>query len=338
MHLTPKAAPILCFDMLYVYFAFAKAFWALGPGDLRRYAFHVLWYKMEELISKVDRLKELEESFSHSLNEAKEDACTLNQAVGHIVEWIKVKKQIRLATLETSVSFIPGSENKETRTIIQKINLGEKLPFEKIFNGTVFEELFETELNDDEISCLESDVFYSWFSGYDYVKKLYSVGTLIAGVGDLPSSLSMFVDELRLSYVFQRYLAVYALCRAVLDITIRDVYKKNNLDDQKSENYFQVKELISRADPKFRFPKHDPTLYQMIKMLTTLHSYEHLGNTLDDIREKTNPIVHGNIDVHGSKPMEIIRATLQSVHDLYEVKVEIEAQPITSRTQKSRAA
>ena len=37
MHLTPKAAPILCFDMLYVYFAFAKAFWALGPGDLRRW-------------------------------------------------------------------------------------------------------------------------------------------------------------------------------------------------------------------------------------------------------------------------------------------------------------
>jgi hypothetical protein len=280
---------------------------------------------MEELISKVDRLKELEESFSHFLNKAKEDACMLDRTIGHIVEWIKVKKQIRLATFETSVSFIPGSKNKETRTIIQKINLGEKLPFEKIFNGTVFEELFETELDDDEISCLESDVFYSWFSGYDYVKELYSVGTLIAGVGDLPSSLSMFVDELRICYVFQRYLAVYALCRAVLEITIRDVYKKNNLDDPKSENHSRVKELISRTDPKFRFPKQDPTLYQMIKMLTTLHSYEHLGDTLDAIREKTNPLVHGNIDDHGSKPMEIIRTTLQSVHDLYEVKVEIEA-------------
>jgi hypothetical protein len=180
---------------------------------------------MDELISKVDRLKELEKSFSHSLNEVKEEVCMLDKAMRHLAEWIRVKKQIRLATLETSVLLIPGLVNKEARTIIQKINMGEKLPFEEIFNGTVFEELFETELNDDEIGCLESDVFYSWFSGYDYVRELYSVGTLIAGVGDLPGSLSMFVDELRLCYVFQRYLAVYALCRAVLEISVRDIYK-----------------------------------------------------------------------------------------------------------------
>jgi len=266
------------------------------------YAFHILWCKMEELISKVARLKKLEESFGHSLNKVKEDPCILDQALGHLDEWIRVKKQIRLATLETSVLLIPDSVNKEARTIIQKINLGEKLPFEEIFNGTAFEELFDTELKDDEISCLESDVFYSWFSGYDYVRELYSVGMLIAGVGDLPSNLSMFVDELRLCYVFQRYLAVYALCRAVLEISMRDIYKKNNLDDIESENRIRVKELISRTDPKFRFPNSDPTLYQMIKMLTTLHSYEHLGETLDDIREKTNPIAHGNIYVRGSKP------------------------------------
>ncbi|MBC8391794.1 MAG: hypothetical protein H8E17_04410 [Deltaproteobacteria bacterium] len=270
-------------------------------------------------------MKELEGAFKHSLNEVDNNACTLNQALSHVREWITVKKQIRLATLETSVSCIPGSENKEIRAIIQKINLGEKLPFEKIFNGTVLEELFETELNDDEISGLESDVFYSWFSGYNYVKDLYNVGTLIAGVGDLPSHLSIFVDELRECYVFQRYLAVYTLCRAVIEISMLDLYKKNNLDDQKSVNYCQVKKLILQDDPKFRFPIHDPTLYKMIKMLTTLHSYEHLTDTLDNIRKETNPIVHGDIDVHGYKPMEIIRKTLQVVHDLYEVKMEKQA-------------
>lgn len=280
---------------------------------------------MEELISKVARLKELEESFGHALKKVKEDARLLDQAWGHLGEWIRVKKQIRLATLETSVLLIPGSVNKEARTIIQKIKLGEKLPFEKMFNGTAFEELFENELDDDEISCLESEVFYSWFSGYDYVKELYSVGTLIAGVGDLPSNLSMFVDELRLCYVFQRYLAVYALCRAVLEISIRDIYKKNDLDDPKSENRIRAKELISQTDPKFRFPNSDPTLYQMIKMLTTLHLYEHMGDRLDDIRENTNPLVHGNIDVGGGKPTEIIRETLQAVHDLYEIKAGLEA-------------
>ena len=282
---------------------------------------------MEELISKVDRLKELEKSFSHSLNINKEDDSILKQAVKHLIEWASVKKQIRLDTFDTSVSSIPGSENKEAREIIQKINLGEKLPFEMIFTGTAFEKLFETELHDEEIDSLESDLFYSWFSGYDFVKELYSVGTLIASVGDLPNSLSKFVDELRLCYVFQRYLAVYTLCRAVLDITMRDVYDKNNLNDQRSKNYRQVKESISQADrnsppeKKFRFPRKDPTLYQMIKMVTTMDSYKHLGGRLEDIREKTNPLVHGNIDVHKSKPMEMIRSTLQSIHELYEIEV-----------------
>lgn len=281
---------------------------------------------MEELISKVDRLKELEESFSHSLNKAKEGKNTLEQAVKHLIEWGNVKKQIRLMTLNIPVFCIPGSENKEARNTIQKINLGEKLPFESIFTGTAFETLFETELFDDEIESLESDLFYSWFSGYDFVKELYSVGTLIASIGDLPSSLSKFVDELRLCYVFQRYLAGYALCRAILDITMRDVFDKNNLNNIESKNYRQVKGAITQTEKclprekKFRFPQKDPSLYQMIKMLTAMDSYKHLGSALDDIREKTNPLIHGNIDVHISKPMEIIRATLQSIHDIYEVK------------------
>ena len=275
---------------------------------------------MEELISKVARLKELEESFGHALKKVKEDARLLDQAWGHLGEWIRVKKQIRLATLETSVLLIPGSVNKEARTIIQKIKLGEKLPLEKIFNGTALEELFEDELSDDEIDSLESDVFYSWFSGYDYVRDLYCVGTLIAGVGELPSSLSLFVDELRQCYVFQRYLAVYALCRTVIEITARDIYKKNDLDDPKSENRIRVKELILRTHPKFRFPDSAPTLYQMIKMLTSLHPYERMGDRLHNIRKKTNPLVHGNRDVGGVKPAEIMRETLQAVHDLYEVK------------------
>lgn len=189
---------------------------------------------MEELISNVNRLKELEQSFRYSINKIEEGGSALGQAMEHLAEWIRIKKQIRFASLATSLFCVPGSENEEVRTIIQKINLGEKLPFEKIFSGTEFEELFDAELNDDEINRLESDMFYSWFSGYDYVKELYSVGALIAGVGDLPSSLSAFVDELRLCYVFQRYLAIYALCRAVLEITILDLYRQHNLNDPES--------------------------------------------------------------------------------------------------------
>jgi len=276
---------------------------------------------MKELISKVNRMKELEQSFRHSITEGKEEDSAFKQAIDCLAEWAKVKKQIRSATLNSSILSMPGPENNEVRMMIQTINLGEKLPFEKIFSGTAFEDLFDSELNEDEITRLESDMFYSWFSGYDFVKDLYSVGGLIVGVGDLPTSLSPFVDELRLCYVFQRYLAVYTLCRAVIEITISDLYKKNKLNDSNSENYIRVKKLILLIDPKFRFPKYDPTLYQMTKMLTSLYSYEHMRDILDDIREKTNPLVHGNLDISGGKHEEIIKVTLQAVHDLYEVEV-----------------
>lgn len=283
---------------------------------------------MEELISKVHILSELEESFRYSLSQTQEEANPLKQAVKYLIEWVEVKKQIRLLTLARPILSIPDSENQETRMILQKINLDEKLPLENIFSGTELEKIFGIELEDDEIEHLESDLFYSWFSGYDYVKELYSVGSLIVSVGDLPSSLSEFVDELRLCYVFQRYLAVYSLCRAVLDIAMNDLFNKNDLDNKESHNYQQVKKSIVESEKclsknkKFQFPKKAPTLYKSIKMLTTMDSYTHLGATLNDIREKTNPLVHGDIDNHISRPLEIIRVTLQSIHDLYEVKLE----------------
>lgn len=286
---------------------------------------------MEELILKLHRLNELEESFRDSLSQTQEADNSLKQAVKYLVEWVEVKKQIRLLTFDRSILSIPDSENREIRTILQKISLGEKLPLENIFSGTELEKIFETNLEYDEIEHLESDLFYSWFSGYDYVKELYSVGSLIVSVGDLPSSLLKFVDELRSCFVFQRYLSVYSLCRAVLEIAMNDLFNKNGLDNKASQNYQQVKKSIVESEKnlpknkKFQFPRKAPTLYQSIKMLTTMDSYTHLEATLNDIREKTNPLAHGDIGNHITRPLEIIRITLQSIHDLYEVKLETSA-------------
>jgi len=282
---------------------------------------------MEELISKVNRLSELEESFRDSLSQTQESDNPLNQAVKYLVEWVEVKKQIKLLTFDRSVLSIPDFENKKIRMVLQKVSLGEKLPLENIFSGTEFEKIFAINLECDEIEHLESNLFYSWFSGNDYVKELYNVGSLIVSVGDIPSSLLKFVDELRSCYVFQRYLAVYSLCRTVIEIAMSDLFDKNGLNNKSSQNYQQIKKHIVESEAslpehkKFQFPRKTPMLYQSIKMLTNMDSYTHLEATLNDIREKTNPLVHGNIDNHINKPLEIIKITLQSVHDLYEVKL-----------------
>ncbi|MCP3891122.1 MAG: hypothetical protein GY702_19985 [Desulfobulbaceae bacterium] len=113
---------------------------------------------------------------------------------------------------------------------------------------------------------------------------------------------------------------------------MNDLFNKNGLDNKASQNYQQVKKSIVESEKclpkneKFQFPRKAPTLHQSIKMLTSMDSYTHLeATTLNDIREKTNPLVHGDIDNHISRPLEMVRITLQSIHDLYEVKLETSA-------------
>lgn len=190
---------------------------------------------MEELVLKVHILNEIERSFRNSLSQSQGESNPLEQVANYLIEWVKIKKQIRLLLLDRSTLPIYGSGNKEIRTIIQKISLGEKLPFEACFSGTGLEKIFETELEDIEIEDLQNDLFYSWFSGYEFVRELYKVGALVLSIGILPTNLSMFVDELRFCYVFQRGLAVYSICRAILDIATLDIFNNNDLNNGSSD-------------------------------------------------------------------------------------------------------
>ncbi|MFC1556954.1 hypothetical protein ACFL6I_19655 [candidate division KSB1 bacterium] len=93
----------------------------------------------------------------------------------------------------------------------------------ELFKVVCIEEYFLDELAESEIEQLGLDLFYSWFSHYEYIEGFCSIGTLILEKGKIPDYLAHFLDEARICYAFQQYSAVYSLCRTILEITVRNV-------------------------------------------------------------------------------------------------------------------
>lgn len=112
---------------------------------------------------------------------------------------------------------LPDINDKFAKEILHKISQGEALPAERAFQGSVLEEYFVDELHENEIEQLGSDLFYSWFSHYEYIEGLYNIGSLILSIGKIPENLVHFIHEARNCYAFQQYSAVYSLCRTILD-------------------------------------------------------------------------------------------------------------------------
>ena len=164
---------------------------------------------------------------------------------------------------------------------------------------TVFKSwLFEVALIFDE--------FYIWFGPYEYVEKLYNIGSLILAVGHLPKHLSSFVDEARQCYAFHQYAAVYSLCRTMLEICVRDLSIKY--------------EIIPGDTYKVKYQRNKKSdLINLIDQLCDkIHPLGKYRDQLHNVRMKGNNIVHGNRTVPAAEEEQILRDTLSVIHNLYE--------------------
>ncbi len=102
----------------------------------------------------------------------------------------------------------------------------------------------------DEIEELQ-DLFYSWFSHYEYLEGLYEIGSLVIGFS-IPDVLKAYVSEARTCYAFQQYNAVYGLCRTILEITIRHRCQRKGIIRHQEDNIvdfdeYRPGELINKS-------------------------------------------------------------------------------------------
>lgn len=265
---------------------------------------------MEDLVEKVRRL----ETLYHAVLDAAIEERDIQKAHACLQAYQRTRQDIRLSLLPRSVTPLPEIKDKTIRARLQKISSGEDLP-EGFIRG-----LFQDTLDVDRLERLSEDLFFSWFDPYGYVEQLYEVGSLVLGVRKLPDFLEDLVNELRNCFVFQQYNATCALCRTVLEISVRDIFDRAGLNDPHSANYLYVEQRVAHTSQRWFLDAEDPSLAQMIGMLCLLRPYRAMKNQLRDIVDRGNDLIHGYVKIDRDEAERMLRATLQAIHDLYEVE------------------
>lgn len=254
------------------------------------------------IIQKALRLKELDKLIIKAIA-----IWDLDQFSEYVVEFNDAKKHIRSYGLEHPLLNLQEIEDQDARLIIEKIMSGEPLSVEKAMSGSTIEEFLKGELDENEIENLGSDLFYSWFSHYEYIEGLYEIGTLTLSCGKVPDNLSKYVDEARHCYVFQQYNAVFSLCRTILEVCIKDLAIAYKILPKDSHN---VKYMKSRM----------PDLFDLINQLCDQFApFKQIKNRLHKIRLQSNFIIHGNRLVKKEEAKDTLKETLLVVHQLYDL-------------------
>jgi len=256
---------------------------------------------MEDLSTLVLELKDLDRLIIKALIE-----CNGDDFAMYVTRFNENKKSIKTELLKNPVLTFPDVEDSIARKILQSISTGKLLPGEKALKGRPLGEVFSDELTQEELDKLIFDEFYVWFGPYEYIEKLYSIGSLILAVGQLPKHLKSFVNEARECYAFQQYAAVYSLCRTILEICIKDLCIKYQIIPS---DYGNVRQQSGRI----------PELYELIhKLCDKVPQLDNYRKGLQSVRWNGNYIVHGNKTVKAAEAEQILRDTLSIIHDIYE--------------------
>lgn len=250
-----------------------------------------------ELTKNALRLKEVNRLIVKSVTEGKTE--DLYKLLG---EFLILKKNIKVSLIDTAISVVEISD-KIAQNIIRKIN--DKWVFEadkiiKVLEGRIGIKLNFDELGEEDIEELGSDLFYSWFSHYEYVEGLYNIGSLIVGIS-VPPALKEFVAEARACFAFQQYNAVYSLCRTILEVGIRDVCKRKGIIKTKKENLTYLEQ-------------YQDNISQLIDKISK-------GGLRKKIKHiyysKTSFLIHGHKTTTQKEAKEVLHETLKTVQEVY---------------------
>lgn len=217
-------------------------------------------------------------------------------------EFASTKRSVQTHLIENPTIQLSGTSAAKARAVLATIAEGKTLPAEDALIGKIVDCGFD-DVDFDEIGTNE---LYSWMSHIEYAEGLWRAGALVYGCEKLPKHLSKFIDEARQCFAFQQYNAVFALCRTIVEISVRDVAISRNI---LPSDYDNIVHLVSRGEK---------TLSKLITEVTMAPELSHLKDQLHNLRISGNSIVHGNASVSRDDALATLQRTLRSVHELYE--------------------
>lgn len=250
-----------------------------------------------QLISDALRLDELGRSIAKACIEWKP------AELGELIEeFFQTKGRISAAAVANPVLLLPGADNAKAREIVKKVAERNLLPIEE----SLLARLVDGDLDEILLEELGAEELYSWMSHVDYARGLYKAGALVVGCGSVPDSLRTFVGEARQCFAFQQYNSVCALCRTMIELSVKDVAMAYKILPKDRDN---IAHLVSRGQVP---------LSKLIGELAALPTFAHLKDDLHQVRIATNAIVHGSRSVDETEAAATLKRTLDAVHELYE--------------------
>ena len=214
-----------------------------------------------------------------------------------LTEYQALRRGIRTHLLDQPVVSVGDAD---AAALLQKITMGEGLPTDKLIKH--LHSLSDSgespeEFGDDELEALGSDLFYSWFSHYEYIRGLAELRPLVVS-GSVGESVSLLVRQVKDCYAFQQYDAAYSLCRTVIEASIRDICVRRRLFPDLGENVILFE--------KFSWSQlRDKVSSGLIReKLTLLYS-------------ALSAVLHGRKNVSKDEVRSAFEDTLQVIEQLY---------------------
>jgi hypothetical protein len=253
----------------------------------------------ERLTEGAKELKDLDKEILKDIIELRHE-----QIFGHIEQFTEKRQALRKDLLHFSSYTI---ENQETREIIDKVLDCHEFNADQVLKSllaqtgkTDIEKTVEefNALSNEDLVDLAHEHFYSWIGPVGIAERLYEMGALVLSAQP-PANLKKYVTEALWCYALEQYLAVYSLCRTILEISIRELGQEIGKLPKDKGN---LKPKILRV---FQDMKRLVVPIEMVK-------------EVDEIYLPACGLVHGTATVGPKEAKEMLRKTLKCVQRLYE--------------------
>jgi hypothetical protein len=135
----------------------------------------------------------------------------LNGNIRFVSEYYEAKTKFMMRFGEESILNLPNIKERED---LRKL-LRHETPMDKAYQF-ITSQKSNIEFDEDDLSALASEQFYSWFSGEDYVEAMINIDRIFLGDYYDEDIEEMFAEGRR-CFAFQQYRAAIMMCRLVLE-------------------------------------------------------------------------------------------------------------------------
>jgi len=247
-----------------------------------------------DLVKMALNIQKLDQSATKAIVHAEFD-----KFIQILFDFVNLKKKIKQLLLEISSATI---NDKKALQILRNISLGVEFQCDKYLKNisqvTEIDCSGLEQFNYEELDKIGSDIFYSWIDSTNYVEGLLKISSLFLDIS-IPKILDQYVEEARKCYALQQYLAVYSLCRTILETSIRDIGQRKGIlpKDKGNQKYRVLRDwthMKNKVVPQF------------------------LKDKVRKIYDRTSGLIHGRTVVNKDIAYETFKNTLKIIHQLYD--------------------